>query len=92
MVPFLAIALCLGVALFTIQPLQQATVASYSSPETRGLSFGYTYLAIFGIGALGAGLAGTVLTYADVNVLFVVLAVIAILGSVLAFGVRQIGR
>lgn len=90
--PFLAVALFLGVALFTIQPLQQATVASYSSTETRGLSFGYTFLAIFGIGALGAGLAGTVLTYADVGVLFVVLAAIAGSGSVLAFGVRRIDR
>ncbi|MDR5671838.1 MFS family permease [Halalkaliarchaeum sp. AArc-CO] len=92
LLPFLAVALFLGIALFTIQPLQQATVASYSSQETRGLSFGYTFLAIFGVGALGAGLAGTVLTYADVGVLFVVLAVIAGSGSALAFAVRRIDR
>ena len=79
--PFLAVALLLGVALFTIQPLQQATVAAYSPPENRGLSFGYTFLAIFGVGALGAGLAGAVLTYADVEALFLVLAALAATGA-----------
>ncbi len=64
----------LGVALFAIQPLSQATIAKYSLPESRGLSFGYTYLTIFGIGALGAAITGTVLTYSSVSVMFLVLA------------------
>lgn len=64
----------LGFTLFALQPLTQATIAKYSVPESRGLSFGYTYLAIFGIGALGAAIAGTVLTYASVSVMFLVLA------------------
>jgi len=80
-VPFLGVALLLGVALFTVQPLQQATVAAHSPAENRGLSFGYTFLAIFGVGALGAGLAGAVLTYADTEALFVVLAALAAAGS-----------
>ncbi|WP_253736668.1 hypothetical protein [Halohasta salina] len=49
-----------GVALFSIQPLSQATIAKYSLPGSRGLCFGYTYLAIFGIGALCAAITGTV--------------------------------
>lgn len=81
---FVAVSLLLGVALFTIQPLQQAAVAAYSPPETRGLSFGYTFLAIFGVGALGAGLAGTILTYASVQVLFVVLGILAAIGAAVA--------
>ncbi len=80
-VPFVGVALLLGIALFTIQPLQQATVAAYSPEETRGLSFGYTFLAIFGIGALGAAIAGTVLTVASIDALFVVLAAIAVTGA-----------
>lgn len=67
----------LGFTLFAMQPLTQATITKYSVPESRGLSFGYTYLAIFGIGALGAAITGTVLTYASVSVMFVVLAGIA---------------
>lgn len=80
----LAVSFVLGFALFAMQPLTQATIAKYSDPESRGLSFGYTYLAIFGIGALGAAIVGTVLTYASVSVMFVVLAGFSTIAGVLA--------
>jgi len=86
---FLAVSLALGVALFAVQPLSQATVAAYSPDETRGISFGYTYLGIFGVGALGATLAGTVLTRAGPRELFVVLAAIAALGALSAAAVTR---
>jgi len=70
----LAVSAALGFALFGLQPLSQATIAKYSPPAYRGLSFGYTYLAIFGIGALGASLAGAALTYGSQTTLFVMLA------------------
>ncbi|WP_049910740.1 MFS transporter [Halorubrum coriense] len=86
---FVAVSLALGVALFTVQPLSQATVAAYSPSEARGLSFGYTYSGIFGIGALGSTLAGTILTRAGPRELFVVLAVIAALGALSATAVSR---
>ena len=70
----LAVSVALGFALFGLQPLSQATIAKYSPPAYRGLSFGFTYLAIFGIGALGASLAGAALTYGSQTTLFVMLA------------------
>ena len=70
----LGASVALGFALFAMQPLSQATIAKYSRPERRGLSFGYTYLAIFGIGALGASLAGAALTYGSPAAVFVLLA------------------
>ena len=70
----LAVSVLLGFALFAVQPLSQATIAKYSLPEARGLSFGYTYLAIFGIGALGAAIVGTVITYASPAAMFALLA------------------
>ena len=70
----LAVSVALGFTLFGMQPLSQATIAKFSPPEYRGLSFGYTYLAIFGIGALGASITGAVLTYESTQLLFVVLA------------------
>jgi len=76
----------LGFSLFVIQPLYQATVAEYSPAEARGLSYGYTYLAVFGVGALGATLAGTLLQVAGPPLLFGVLAGIAGLGAVLSAG------
>ena len=89
---FLLVSGLLGVALFTVQPLSQATVAAYSPPGTRGLSFGYTYLAIFGVGSLGAGLAGFVLTVAGSRELFLVLAGIAVCGAIASGAVHRFGE
>jgi len=88
---FLLVSGLLGVALFTVQPLSQATVAEYTPPGSRGLSFGYTYLAIFGVGSLGAGLAGFVLTVAGRRELFVVLAGLAACGALVALAVGRFG-
>ena len=73
-----------GVTLFTAQPLYQAAVADHTPAETRGLSYGYTYLGGFGVGALGGALAGTILTYADAGALFATLAGIALVASTFA--------
>jgi len=72
--PLLALGAVLGVALFIVQPLYQATVAEYTPVGTRGLSYGFTYLGVFGVGALGGGIAGTILQYGSVAALFVTLA------------------
>ena len=78
------VSVALGFALFAIQPLSQATIASYSPPEHRGLSFGYTYLAIFGVGALGASVVGAALTYGSSTTVFLVLAGFDSVGLALA--------
>jgi MFS family permease len=72
--PLLGLGALLGVALFSVQPFYQATVAEYTPAGTRGLSYGYTYLGVFGIGALGTTVAGTILTYASPSGLFATLA------------------
>ncbi|MDS0299113.1 MFS transporter [Halogeometricum sp. S1BR25-6] len=85
LVPLLAFGAVLGFFLFVIQPFYQATVAEYTPAGTRGLSYGYTYLGVFGVGALGGALAGAILTYATPTALFVTLAGIAVAGA--SFGV-----
>ena len=84
LLPLLVVGALLGFTLFVIQPLYQATVAEYTPPGTRGLSYGYTYLGVFGVGALGAALAGTVLQYADAAALFAILAALAVGGATTA--------
>ncbi|MEF8851820.1 MAG: MFS transporter [Haloarculaceae archaeon] len=84
LLPLLVVSVVLGFSLFGMQPLTQATIAKYSPPERRGLSFGYTYLAIFGIGALGASVTGAALTYGSRSLLFLVLAAFSTLALVLA--------
>jgi len=81
LVPLLVASAGLGFFLFTVQPLYQATVAEYTPAGSRGLSYGYTYLGVFGVGALGAAVAGTVLTYASATGLFLVLAAFAATAS-----------
>jgi len=71
----------LGFVLFLVQPLYQATVAEYTPPDARGLSYGYTYLSVFGIGAAGAALSGGMLELSGPPLLFGVLAGIALLGA-----------
>jgi MFS family permease len=88
LVPLLVLGALLGIALFSVQPFYQATVAEYTPAGTRGLSYGYTYLGVFGVGALGTTVAGTILTYASPAVLFATLAgfgaLAAVIGVVLA--------
>ncbi|MFP8952971.1 MFS transporter [Natrialbaceae archaeon A-arb3/5] len=84
LIALLAATVALGFALFAMQPLTQATIAKYSPPDARGLSFGYTYLGIFGIGALGATVVGVVLTYGSTFAVFAVLAGFAATGGTTA--------
>lgn len=79
----LVIAAAFGVALFFVQPFTQAAVAEYTPADTRGLSYGYTYLGVFGVGALGGSLAGAVLTYGTPTLLFLALGGIGAVGAAL---------
>ncbi|EJN58864.1 hypothetical protein HSB1_22850 [Halogranum salarium B-1] len=81
--PLLLVGAVLGFALFVVQPLYQAAIAEYTPAGTRGLSYGFTYLGVFGVGALGGVIAGTILTYASPPVLFTTLAGIAAVASVI---------
>jgi MFS family permease len=81
--PLLAIAAVLGFFLFFVQPFYQASIAEYTPPGKRGLSYGFTYLAVFGVGALGAVIAGALLTYFSADQLFLVLAGLGTVGATL---------
>ena len=83
------LALLFGVLLFGEQPLMQATVAEASPPETRGLTYGYTYLGVFGIGAVGAALTGTFLAVSSRAALFTTLAGVAAAAAVVGFAVHR---
>ena len=80
--PLVALGALLGVFLFVVQPMYQATVAEYTPSGTRGLSYGFTYLGVFGVGALGSTIAGGILAVATPTALFLTLAGIAAVGSV----------
>lgn len=81
--PLMILGAILGIFLFMVQPLYQATVAEYTPPGTRGLSYGYTYLGVFGVGALGGGIAGMILAFANAQALFLTLASFASAAAVI---------
>jgi MFS family permease len=83
LLPLAALGAVLGAALFVVQPMYQATVAEYTPPGTRGLSYGFTYLGVFGVGALGGAIAGGILAFASPLALFLTLAVFAATASAL---------
>lgn len=81
---FLLVAGLLGFFMFMAQPLYQATVAIYTPPTARGLSYGFMYLGVFGIGAVGGMLAGILLTFASAAALFLLLAALVAGAATLA--------
>ncbi|MFP4591115.1 MAG: MFS transporter [Halobacteriales archaeon] len=89
---FVALGGLLGVFLFMPQPLYQAAVADHTPRAARGLSYGYTYLGVFGIGAGGSAVAGFALTHADPEALFGLLAAIAALASLVAAAILRVRR
>jgi MFS family permease len=89
---FLILLSVLGFSLFFVQPFYQATVAEYSPASARGLSYGYTYLGVFGVGAIGAPLAGAALTYLPLHYLFGILAVIGFVAGGLGLFLLVSGR
>lgn len=88
----LLISAIFGFLLFALQPLYQATIAEYSPPGDRGLSYGYTYLVSFGIGAAGASIAGYLLSVVDVHGTFLALASIPVLGALFSVALYRSDR
>jgi len=71
---FTAVALGFGFLLFSLEALQNTLVTREAPREVRGIAFGFTFLSVFGIGAMGATLAGYLLDRAEAPLLFGLLA------------------
>jgi MFS family permease len=56
------LALAFGFLLFSLEPLQNLLVVKGTAPQHRGIAYGLAYVTLFGLGAVGAPLAGTLLT------------------------------
>ncbi|MEF8812498.1 MAG: MFS transporter [Halovenus sp.] len=82
--PLLVLCALLGFFLFAIQPFYQVAVALYTPADTRGLSYGYTFLAEFGLGATSVAIGGFVLGAYSVATFFGLLSVFAVVAGLLA--------
>ncbi|MDL5360756.1 MFS transporter [Halalkalicoccus sp. NIPERK01] len=90
-VPFLAVCAVLGFCLYATAPIYQVVIAEYAAEDVHGLSYGYTYLGMFGVGAGGAALAGALLTYFSAPVLLGTLGAIALVAAGLVVVVLRLG-
>ncbi|MHC3439629.1 MFS transporter [Natrialbaceae archaeon A-gly3] len=84
--PLVALCVLVGFFLFAIQPFYQEAVAVHTPADTRGLSYGYTYLGEFGLGSASIAIGGFVLGSFSLSVFFAMLAVFALTGAALAAG------
>jgi Sugar phosphate permease len=82
--PLLGLCGLLGFFLFAIQPFYQVAVALYTPADTRGLSYGYTFLAEFGLGATSVAIGGFVLGEFALAAFFLVLGLFAVVAGLLA--------
>jgi len=89
--PLLAVAAGFGFFAFMIAPVNQEAISAYSPAGVRGLSFGYSYTAIFGVGAVGSSLAGLVLTHGSAGALFLLLAAVVACGAALGVALLCLG-
>jgi len=89
-VPLVGVCLVLGFVVYGTAPIYQVVIAEHADADAHGRSYGFTYLAMFGVGAVGASLAGVVLTHATSTVLFGVLGVVAAAGCGFALWLRRL--
>src|SRR5438094_2113030 len=87
--PFIAAALVFGFLLFSLEPLQNTLVTGEVPRSLRGMAFGFTFLSVFGIGSLGAVLAGWLLAHDASATLFVVLSACIAASGAFALGFRR---
>ncbi len=88
--PLLGLCGVLGFFLFAIQPFYQDAVAVYTPANTRGLSYGYTYLGEFGLGSASIAIGGFLLDAFPLATFFAVLAAFALTGAVLSAGLLTV--
>lgn len=89
-VPFLVVCAILGFCLYATAPIYQVVIAEKAAEDVHGLSYGFTYLGMFGIGAGGAALAGALLTYFSASVLLGTLGAIALVAAGLVVVLLQL--
>lgn len=80
----LAICALLGLFLFAVAPVGQHLVAEYTPEGSHGTSFGVVYFGIFGVGAVGAALAGALLDGGGLWALFGGLGIVVLFAAGLA--------
>jgi MFS family permease len=89
---FLIGALAFGFVLFSLEALQNTLVTRVAPRAWRGLAFGFSFLSVFGLGSIGAILAGWLIDRGQASLLFLVLGAALAASGLAAYGVGVSGR
>jgi MFS family permease len=87
-----AIAWAFGLLLFSLEPLQNTLVTRQVEPRSRGIAFGMTFLSVFGLGSVGAALAGFLLQQGFETALFGILAAFLVASGVSAYVAERVRK
>ncbi len=85
---FTVAVLAFSFVLFSLEPLQNTLVTRETPRALRGLAFGFAFLSVFGVGSLGAVLAGWMHAQNAATSLFAVLGACVAVSGGMALGVR----
>jgi MFS family permease len=89
---FSVVALAFGFLLFSLEALQNTLVTHEAPKALRGVAFGFTFLSVFGVGSIGAALAGYLLSRSEGALLFALLAGSLASSGVFAYAAGRAGR
>jgi MFS family permease len=90
-IAFLIGALGFGFVLFSLEALQNTLVSRVAPRAWRGLAFGFSFLSVFGLGSIGAVLAGWLIGRGQASLLFVALGAALAASGLAAYGVGASG-
>src|SRR5438876_430793 len=79
--------LAFGFVLFSLEALQNTLVTRTAPHESRGLAFGLSFFSVFGLGSIGAVLAGWLLAQGLAAAMFLALGAAIASSGVIAYGI-----
>lgn len=80
----------LGFVHFMYQPVGNAMIAEYTSSESRGIGYGFSFFLSFGVGSLASGIGGSVAVHYGVSTVFLFTAILMLLAALVAFYLKKI--
>lgn len=86
-----ALVIAFGFLLFMLEPLQNVLVSARSEERVRGLAFGLVFLAVFGIGSVGAVMGGYLSVEGNYGALFPLLGLFMAASGGVAFWLSRHG-
>jgi len=74
--------LLLGLINFIFQPIGNSIIADYTLSEQRGFAYGLSFFLSFGVGSIGAGIGGLIISTWNISLVFYFSALVMLLSTI----------